>query len=100
MANALVASNLPHFSFRYRGTLTNGTQFDSSYDRGKPFDFRIGKGEVIKGWDEGKEKQDEKEGVLLEEEPAAPSECNYIRIGDMRRMYTPHRETTTEEFHL
>lgn len=37
----------------YKGTLTNGTQFDSSYDRGKPFSFKIGKGEVIQGWDEG-----------------------------------------------
>ena len=35
------------------GTLTNGDKFDSSKDRGKPFKFRIGKGEVIQGWDEG-----------------------------------------------
>ena len=38
----------------YKGTLaSNGTTFDSSYDRGKPFEFRIGKGKVIQGWDEG-----------------------------------------------
>jgi len=40
-------------SVHYVGTLTNGTEFDSSRKRGKPFQFRIGAGEVIKGWDEG-----------------------------------------------
>lgn len=37
----------------YKGTLTDGSTFDSSYNRGTPFETQIGVGQVIRGWDEG-----------------------------------------------
>jgi len=37
----------------YRGTLTDGTEFDNSYDRGQPLSFILGQGRVIRGWDLG-----------------------------------------------
>jgi FKBP-type peptidyl-prolyl cis-trans isomerase len=53
MGNGALAKEGSHVRVHYTGWLTSGKKFDSSVDAGKPFDFTIGNGEVIKGWEEG-----------------------------------------------
>jgi len=53
VGNGEVAKEGSHVRVHYSGWLTTGKKFDSSVDAGRPFDFTIGNGEVIKGWEEG-----------------------------------------------
>lgn len=53
VGNGQTAKEGSRVRVHYTGWLTNGKKFDSSVDVGKPFDFTIGNGEVIKGWEEG-----------------------------------------------
>ena len=61
----------------YTGWLADGTKFDSSLDRGKPFQFTLGADQVIKGWDEGVTgmKVGEKRKLII------PSKLAYGEIG-------------------
>ena len=53
VGSGAVASAGQQVSVHYTGWLTDGTKFDSSVDRGQPFQFALGRRQVIAGWDEG-----------------------------------------------
>ena len=53
LGDGAVAESGKRVSVHYTGWLTDNTKFDSSVDRGQPFDFVLGQGQVIRGWDEG-----------------------------------------------
>lgn len=61
----------------YTGTFLDGKKFDSSVDRKKPFVFTLGKGEVIKGWDEGVAKMSIGEKAIL----TCPPDYAYGKAG-------------------
>ena len=61
----------------YTGKLQNGQKFDSSLDRGEPFQFKVGKGQVIRCWDEGITQMQKGEKALL----TCPSDYAYGNRG-------------------
>lgn len=75
------AKNDDVVTVHYTGKLENGTVFDSSYDRGEPFVFQIGAGQVIQGWDVGLLSMKVGEKRLL----TIPPELGYgsMQVGDI-----------------
>ncbi|NQV00889.1 MAG: FKBP-type peptidyl-prolyl cis-trans isomerase [Parcubacteria group bacterium] len=63
-----IAENGNNVTVHYVGVLEDGTKFDSSLDRGQPFDFTLGAGQVISGWDLG---------------------VAGMKVGEIRRLYIP-----------
>lgn len=53
VGNGPAAESGQTVSVHYTGTLPDGSKFDSSLDRGQPFQFTLGQGRVIKGWEQG-----------------------------------------------
>lgn len=74
-----------YVSVHYNGKFLDGTLFDSSYDRGRPIDFELGKGQVIAGWDEGIAKMKKGGKALL----LIPSDLGYGTGRGQIPPYTP-----------
>ena len=53
IGNGIAATNNDRLVVNYKGYLEDGTQFDNSYVRGEPFEFDLGQGQVVRGWDNG-----------------------------------------------
>ncbi|HEX2878786.1 MAG TPA: FKBP-type peptidyl-prolyl cis-trans isomerase [Polyangiaceae bacterium] len=70
LGDGIEATSGKRVTVHYVGTLTDGSKFDSSRDRGEGFTFRLGAGEVIKGWDQG---------------------VAGMKIGGLRKLTIPHQ---------